>query len=131
MWSKRYKLQSLKNPCYALTSTNTSGDHSIFLIAALHLVQQLNGEFGSCTTQGMAHGYGSSVDVDRIGIQTSYLDDSQGLSGKCFVELCLLNIGQLESRLMQCFGNGFAWADSHIEGINPPNRTGGHPGLGF
>ena len=51
---KKFRLQSFKNPCNALSSTNTGGDHSVFLISAFHFVQQLDGELCSGTTQGMS-----------------------------------------------------------------------------
>jgi DNA polymerase V len=49
--------------------------YTVFLIATFHLIQQLYGEFGSSTTQRMPHGNGSPIDIDSVGIQTTFLND--------------------------------------------------------
>lgn len=77
-WSKRPKLRmnkdkhlrskSFDNSCDALSASDTGRNHTIFLIQPLKVMQDLYGQFSTGTTERMAKGYSTSIDINDVGI---------------------------------------------------------------
>jgi len=67
------------DPGDPLSATYTGADHSVFLIQSFQVIQVLNGEFTTGTTQGMAQGKSPYVDIDFSRVQSCFTHSRDGL----------------------------------------------------
>jgi hypothetical protein len=84
--------QPLKNTRNTLTTAHTGSNHTVALVAAAHLIQQLDGQLRTGTTQRVTKGDGPTIGVNRFGVDTHRFDDGQRLGSEGFVEFRLLDV---------------------------------------
>ena len=115
----------------ALAAANAGGDDAIFLIEAFHIVNELDGQFATCTPQWMAECDRAAIDVDDGGIDLQFADDGQSLRGECFIQFDQVDLSEIHAGLAKGFWHCFDGADAHDAGMDAGTGAGNKAGDGF
>lgn|SRR5580658_8718554 len=83
----------------ALSAPDTSCYDAIFLVEALHIVDQLNGQLAAGAAERVAKRNSAAIDIDNFRIQLQPADHRQGLGRKGFIQLDKVDLAEVHSGL--------------------------------
>lgn len=104
---------SLKNTACSHARADTHGNHAVFDIQSLKLVEHRDNHTCAGGTEWMTEGDGTSSLVEFVIWDAELLNTVGGLAGECLVNLPNVDVLYTESSLLECLWNGDGWADSH------------------
>lgn len=95
------------------TGSNAHGDDTILSVGSSQLTEQSGDHSSAGASEWMSEGNGSSSWVDLGVVKSQLVGGPGGLGSEGFVELVDVDVGGLESSLLQNLWNGVGWSNSH------------------
>src|SRR5207342_3853343 len=78
-----------------------------------HILRNLNGEFGTCTSQRMSEGDSTSVYIHYFSIEIQFTDHSERLTCKSLIQFNQIDLRKFHTSLFQCLGYSFNRPNPH------------------